>query len=85
MLLHDNASGHSAIRVRKFLTQKMVALLDCPPYSPDLAPADFFQFPRLKAAIKSAHFGDVTAMKDRVTIVLRSIPREAFAGCFRKL
>ena len=55
----------------------MVAVLDHPPYSPDLPPADFFVFPRLKAAIKGARFVDVNAIKDRVTAVL--------ADCFRKL
>ena len=34
MLLHDNAPVHSAIRVRQFLAQKMVAMLDHRPYSP---------------------------------------------------
>ena len=52
--LHDNAAAHNAIRVRQFLAQKMVAVLYHPPYAPDLAPADFFLFPRLKAAIESA-------------------------------
>ena len=32
MLLHDNAPAHSVIRVRQFLAQKMVAVLDHPPY-----------------------------------------------------
>ena len=41
-----------------------------PPYSPDLIPADFFLFPRLKAAIKGACFADVNAIKDRVTPIL---------------
>ena len=78
MLLHDNPPAYSAIRVRQFLAQKMVAVLDHPLYSPELVPADFFLFPRLKAAIKRERFADVTA-------VLRSIPQEAFAYCFRKL
>ena len=30
-------------------------------------------------------FSDVHANKDRVTTVLRLIPQEAFADCFRKL
>ena len=85
MLLHDNAPAHSAIRVRQFLAQKMVAVLDHPPYSRDLAPADFFLFPCLKAAVKGARFADVNAIKDRVTDILRSIPQEVFADCFRKL
>ena len=77
--------AHSAIRVRQFLAQKIVAVLDHPPYFPFLAPADFFLFPRLKAAIKGARFADLNAMKDRVTAVLQSIPQEVFADCFRKM
>ena len=50
MLLHDNSSAHSEIIVRQFLAHKMVAVLDQPPYSPDLTPTDFFLFPSLKAA-----------------------------------
>ena len=78
MLLYDNASAHSVIRVRQFLAQKMVAVLDRPPYSPDLALADFFLFPRLKAAIKVARFVDVNAIKDHVKAVMRLIPQEVF-------
>ena len=54
MLLHDKVPAHSAIRVRQFLAQKMVAVLDHLSYSPDLATADFFLFPRLKADIIGA-------------------------------
>ena len=70
MLLHNNAPAHSVIRVCQFLAQKMIAVLDHPPYSPDLAPADFFLFPRLKAAMKGACFADMNAIKDCVTAVL---------------
>ena len=85
MLLHDNAPAHIAIRMRQFLAQKMVAVLDQPSYRPDLAPADFFLFPRLKAAIKGARFAEVNTVKVRVTAVLPSIVQEAFADCFLKL
>ena len=63
-LLHDNSPVHSAIRVRRFLFQKMVAVPDHPPYAANLAPADFFLFPRLKSAIKGARFADVNVIKD---------------------
>ena len=85
MLYHDNAPAQSAIRMRQLLAQKMVSVLGNPPYCPDLAPADFFLVPRLKAAIKGACFSDVNAIKHRATAVLRSIPQEGFAECFRKL
>ena len=54
-------------------------------YSPDLAPADFFLFPCLKSLMKGARFADVDAIQERVTAVLRSIPKEAFAESFQKL
>jgi hypothetical protein len=43
---------------------------------------DFFLFPRLKSIMKAA---DVAAIKERVTAVLRSIAKEAFAYSFQKL
>jgi hypothetical protein len=46
---------------------------------------DFFLFPRLKSIMKSESFGDVAAIQERVTAVLRSIPKEAFADRFQKL
>ena len=85
MLLHDNAPVHCAIRVHQFLAQRGVPVLDHPPYSPDLAPPDFFLFPCLKSIMKGAHFEDVAAIQERVTAVLRSIPKEAFADSFQKL
>jgi histone-lysine N-methyltransferase SETMAR len=48
MLLHDNASSHKATIVREYLKQEQVVELPHPPYSPDLAPCDFFLFPSLK-------------------------------------
>jgi hypothetical protein len=45
----------------------------------------FFLFPRLKSIMKGACFADVAAIQERVTEVLRSIPKEAFADSFQKL
>jgi hypothetical protein len=47
--------------------------------------ADFFLFPRLKSIMKRARFADVAAIQERVTAVLRSIPKETFADSFQKL
>jgi hypothetical protein len=46
---------------------------------------DFFLFPRLKSIIKCARFADVAAIQERVTAILRSIPKEAFADSFQTL
>jgi hypothetical protein len=45
---------------------------------------DFFLFPRLKSIIKRARFADVAVIQERVTAVLRSIHKEAFAEIFQK-
>jgi hypothetical protein len=46
---------------------------------------DFFIFPRLKSIMKCARFADVAAIQKRVTAILRSIPKEAFAFSFQNL
>jgi transposase len=51
-------------QVHQFLAQRGVPVLEHPPYSPDLAPADFFLFPRLKSIMKGARFADVAAIQE---------------------
>jgi hypothetical protein len=46
---------------------------------------DFFLFPHLKSIMKSTRFAVVAAIQERVTVVLRSIPKDAFAESFQKL
>jgi hypothetical protein len=56
------------------------------PQAPDQgSTVDFFLFPRLKSIMKGARFADVAAIQEGVTVVLRSIPKEAFADSFQKL
>jgi hypothetical protein len=45
----------------------------------------FLLFPRLKSIMKGARCADVAAIQERVTSVLRSIPKEAFADSFQTL
>jgi histone-lysine N-methyltransferase SETMAR len=51
-LHHDNAPAHASLLMRDFLTNMNTSVLPLPPYSPDLAPADFFLFPKLKSNLK---------------------------------
>jgi hypothetical protein len=56
VLHHDNAPAHSSFLVRNFLAKNETTVVPQPPYSPDLAPADFFLFPKLKSTLKGRHF-----------------------------
>ena len=55
-------------------------MLEQPPYLPDLAPCDFFLFPKLKGVIKGTCQDSKT-----ITIVimkeLQTIPMESFQKC----
>ena len=51
--LHDDiAPAHSALKVRNYLAKNKVPVLPQPPYSPELAPCDFYLFPKLKIVMK---------------------------------
>ena len=45
-LHHDNAPAHSAHVIKSFLAKNNTALVQQLPYSPDLAPCDFWLFPK---------------------------------------
>jgi len=81
LLHHDNAPAHKALSIRQFLAEKNIAVLEQPPYSPDLAPCDFFLFPKLKGIIKGTRFEVVEAISRAVTTALRGIPEESFQQC----
>jgi histone-lysine N-methyltransferase SETMAR len=81
-LHHDNAPSHTAFRVVEYLAQHKVATLPQPPYSPDLAPPDFFLFPRIKSTLKGKHHGSVETVQQAVTRELNSIPVPAFLEAY---
>jgi len=52
----DNAPGQASSE--NWLPSKMLNLLQHPPYSPDLAPNDYYLFPKQKEFIKRSKFAD---------------------------
>ena len=56
LLHHDNGSAHAALLNRWFLTDNNMTVVPHPPYSPDVAPSDFFLFPKLKMKLRCEDF-----------------------------
>ena len=57
LLLHrDNASAHTAAVTLDFLAAGNIHLVTHQPYSPDLAPCDWFLFPSVKRQLKGKQF-----------------------------
>jgi histone-lysine N-methyltransferase SETMAR len=84
ILHHDNAPVHDALRVCKFLAKNSITKIDHPPYSPDLAPCDFWLFPKLKNALKGQRFADLSNIQRNVKMLLQGILENDFQDCFRQ-
>ncbi|GFU95444.1 uncharacterized protein TNCV_4787791 [Trichonephila clavipes] len=70
---------------QQFLATKGIVTLDNRPYLHDLAPADFYLFPRLKSALKGKRITDITDIQSNVTAELKAIPKELFHRSFQDL
>ena len=74
---------HTAVKTRKFLDDKNIQTLPHPPYSPDLAPADFFLFPTVKAGLAGESIGS-GSVKMAWERVVGGLPKEAFTKAHQK-
>jgi len=79
ILHHDKALAHMALSVRQFLAAKQITVLEHPAYSPDLAPSDFFLFPKIKEILKGRHSDDI---RSNTMAALKAIPQNQFQNCF---
>jgi len=83
-LHHDNAPAHSSHLIQSFLAKHNTPVLRQAPYSPDMAPCDFWLFPKLKMPLKGTRFQSREDIMRNATDQLRAIPKEAFQRCFRQ-
>jgi histone-lysine N-methyltransferase SETMAR len=57
-------------------------VLEHPPYSPGLAPSDFFLLLKIKEILKGRHFDDIDDFRSNMTAALKAIPQNQFQNCF---
>ena len=70
--------SHKATIVKPFLAQRKVTVFDHPPYSPDLAYADYFGFPKVKSHLKGRLFDSISDIQKAVTITLNTTAKDDF-------
>jgi hypothetical protein len=70
--------------MQRFLAPKNMAVVSHPPYSPDLAPCDFFLFQRMKSKLKGCRFQDVTEIREQSLTVPYAIPKSQLQRCFQQ-
>jgi histone-lysine N-methyltransferase SETMAR len=71
--------------VKDFLAKSNVTTLKHPPYSPDLTPADFYLFLRLRSAVKGRSFCDAKDIIKNATEELKRLSQYGFMKCFQHL
>lgn len=81
-LHHDNAPAHRARATQEFLQATQLVQLPHPAYSPDLAPADFFLFPRMKKNLKGKHFNSREELVVALQAELDRFSHADLRGCF---
>ena len=66
----------------EYLASKQITVLKHPAYSPDLAPSDFFLFPKVKEILKGMHFDEIDDIRTNTKAALKTIPQNQFQNCF---
>jgi hypothetical protein len=76
-----NAPSQTSVLTQQFLAKYKMAVVPQQPYSPDLAPRDFFLFPKMKFKLKGHRFDpnqEIQAESQRVLTLTENDFQEAF-------
>jgi len=65
------------------LATKQITVLEHPAYSPNVAPGDFFLFPKIKEILEGRHFVDIDDIRSNTTAALKAIPQNQFQNCLK--
>ena len=77
----DNAPVHNSILVTDYLTKMGIKTVLHPPYCPDLAPCDFWLFPKLRGCC----YETIEEIKEAMMNVIDTLTQDDFDGAFQKL
>ena len=81
---HESARAHSANNVKAVLREFQWETFPHPPYSPDLAPSDFFLFPKMNEHLQGTRFETIEEAQQEVLTWCSNQPPEFFLeGIFR--
>ena len=68
----------------QFLAKNKIVIIPHPPYSPDLAPCDFFRLPKMKLKLKGRRFDTIEEIQAETQKVLDTLTEKDFQKAFQK-
>ena len=83
--LQDNAPVHTSQVATTAATECEFELISHPPYSPNIAPSDFFLFPKLKSHLRGTQYGSNEGIIETVNEYLATRKRPSNLKEMRKL
>ena len=84
-LQHDNARPHVSGKTTDAIRRLGFKCLPHPPYSPDLAPSDYWLFGEMKKPLRGKRYGDLKELKRAVNHWVKVTPPEFYAKGIDKL
>ncbi len=85
ILMHDNARPHTAGTVKWSLDNFKWIVFPHPPYSPDLAPSDYYLFPDLKCHLDGLRFATTDELQNAIASFFRNLGTSWYALGIGKL
>jgi histone-lysine N-methyltransferase SETMAR len=85
ILQHDNARPHVAVPVKTYLQTLKWEVLPHPPYSPDIAPSDYYLFRSMAHGLAGQHFRSLDEVKIWLDAWIGSKSAEFFRDGIREL
>lgn len=85
LFLHDNAPAHKSAVATEKLRELGYHVIEHPPYSPDLAPCDFFLFSKLKNFLAGKKFSSNNDVIDAVNAYFNAQGKSFFSEGMKRL
>jgi histone-lysine N-methyltransferase SETMAR len=79
----DNARPHTAKKVPEFLAGNGMKRAHHPPYSPDLAPCDFYRCDHIKGRLAGASFEEPDHFLQEIDAIFQSIEKATLERVFQ--
>jgi hypothetical protein len=78
----ENCSVHTSAAIERFMSDHRMVRMSQPPYSPNLAPSDFYLFGMVKNQLEQIHASDADDFFGQFDEILNSIPVEKLKWVF---